>query len=193
MIKRLYKFIFFNILGWKVKGSFDKNIKQGLIVVGPHTSNSDFFIGVMTRRILDLNAHFVAKDSLFVWPFGGYFKWMGGYPVIRSRNTKLTDTIADIFKKEDDLLIAITPEGTRSKVEDIKSGFWHIAKKADIHYFLCGFDYGNKELVVSEPYKATSWEDDRLNAIRFFGELTGKNPEKDMRHLLKREKEKQSE
>ncbi|NMM48198.1 1-acyl-sn-glycerol-3-phosphate acyltransferase [Marinigracilibium pacificum] len=184
MLKSLYKFIFFNLMGWKVVGNFDKKVKKGLIVVGPHTSNYDFFVGVFARRILDLNARFVAKDSLFVWPLGGYFKWMGGYPVIRSRNTKLTDTIAEVFDKEEDLLIAITPEGTRSKIEDIKSGFWHIAKKANIPYYLCGFDWGNKELVISEPIMPSEWDEDRKKVIDFFGNLKGKNPEQDMRHLL---------
>lgn len=64
MKKRFYKFIFFTILGWKLSGTVDPSIKKCILMVMPHTSWYDFFIGLFVRGIIDIEMNFVAKKRI---------------------------------------------------------------------------------------------------------------------------------
>ena len=119
MLKRLYSFIFLDLLGWEIVGELPKERKY-IIVVAPHTSNWDFLIGVMIRSF---DPKFVGKKELFIWPFGHFFRWMGGYPVDRSKHTNFVDSVIALFNEKEDFIITLTPEGTRSYSPDWKSGF----------------------------------------------------------------------
>jgi 1-acyl-sn-glycerol-3-phosphate acyltransferase len=63
MKQLLYKFIFFKVLGWKIVGSIDANVKKCVMIVVPHTSWYDFFLGVFTRGIVQLEMNFVGKKN----------------------------------------------------------------------------------------------------------------------------------
>ena len=84
MRKLLYKFIFFKLLGWKINGTIDENVKKCVLMVIPHTCNFDFFLGIFTRGILNIEMNFVGKKELFVFPFGYYFRSVGGAALDRS-------------------------------------------------------------------------------------------------------------
>ena len=84
MKKLIYKFIFFRLMGWKIVGSIDPNLKQCVLMVMPHTSAHDFYLGIFTRGITGLEMNFVGKKELFRFPLGPYFKYMGGAPLDRS-------------------------------------------------------------------------------------------------------------
>jgi 1-acyl-sn-glycerol-3-phosphate acyltransferase len=127
MKQLLYKFIFFKVLGWKIVGSIDANVKKCVMIVVPHTSWYDFFLGVFTRGIVQLEMNFVGKKELFVFPLNYYFQWMGGTPLNRQKNENKVDAIASIFEKKKEFRLAIAPEGTRKKVTEWKTGFYYIA------------------------------------------------------------------
>lgn len=115
MRKLLYKFIFFKLLGWKISGTIDEKVTKCILMVMPHTSNFDFFIGIFTRGIMNMEMNFVAKKELFVFPFGYYFKNVGGAALDRSGGKNLVDTIVDIFNSRKVFRLAIAPEGTRKR------------------------------------------------------------------------------
>ena len=73
-------------MGWRINGWMDPELKKCVIIVVPHTSWVDFVIGVFARGIIGLEMHFVAKKELFAFPFGAYFRWMGGAPINRQKN-----------------------------------------------------------------------------------------------------------
>jgi len=100
MKRFIYKIIFFNIMGWRIKGKMDPEIKKSIIIVGPHTSWHDFYIGLFARGIIGLEMHYVAKKELFRFPFGFYFRWMGGAPLNRNSRGNTVEAIAEIFKKK---------------------------------------------------------------------------------------------
>lgn len=154
-MKKIYQFIFFKLLGWHITGFMDPQLKKCVMIVVPHTSNFDFIIGVLTRGSIGLQMNFVAKKELFRFPFGAYFKWMGGVPLNRHKNENKVDAIAALFKEREIFRLAIAPEGTRKKVSEWKTGFYYIALKADVPVIAIAFDYGNKEVKVSEPYYLT--------------------------------------
>ncbi|MGI9550466.1 MAG: lysophospholipid acyltransferase family protein [Aurantibacter sp.] len=153
----LAKFIFFKLLGWKLVGTFPK-IDKCVVIVAPHTSNLDFFLGLLARRVLNEQFNFVAKSSLFKWPFGWYFRKVGGMPVDRSTNNNFVDACADLIQRSKKIHLTLAPEGTRKKVEKWKTGFYYIAKEAKVPLVLVAFDYGNKQVKVSDLH----WPSDEI-------------------------------
>ncbi len=178
MLRPFYIFLF-KITGWKVNGHFPPELKKYIIAVAPHTSNWDFLVGVCARSILKIQkANFLAKSSLFKPPFGWVFKFLGGYPVDRSKNSDMVQYVADIFDSHDLFILALAPEGTRKKVDKLKTGFYYIAKKAGVPIIPCGFDYSRKEVIVGSPfYPSDNVQKDIEILTLFYANIQGKNPE----------------
>ena len=163
-------------LGWRVVKP-DTLPRQYVIAVVPHTSNWDFPLGLLTRNAMGEDIKFVGKASLFRWPIGGLFRWLGGYPVDRSQRNNYTEAVADIFRREPDFRLAIAPEGTRSKVDKLKTGFYYIAKAAGVPLLLCAFDYDKREVRISEPFFPTDdTEADFAHIYDFWKGVQSKNP-----------------
>jgi len=177
MLRALYKLIFFRILGWRIEGQLPTE-KKYIIVVAPHTSSFDFMLGVFSRRILQFDPKFIGKKELFKFPFGYFFKWMGGYPVDRSKKTNFVDSIAAIFDEKDEFIITISPEGTRNYNPDWKTGFYYIAKKANIPVLKVGFDYSQKRVVLAQAEYVPQDVNQCINAYKkYFSQFKGKHPE----------------
>lgn len=178
MKKFLYEFIFFKIFGWKIIGNMNPEIKKSVIIVVPHTSWYDFFIGLFTRGILGLQMNFVAKKELFIFPLNYYFKNIGGAPLNRGKNENKVDAIAKIFEEREEFRLAISPEGTRKKVSEWKSGFYYISLKANVPIIPVAFDYENKEVKLFEPFYPTKNKETDFKFLHnLFDGIKGKKPE----------------
>lgn len=122
-----------------------------------------------------MDIKFVAKKELFRPPFGWYFKWMGGTALDRTPGQNKVEAMAQKFNKEEEFSLAIAPEGTRKKVKEWKTGFYYIAKSADVPIVMVAFDFGNKQVKVSPPLYPTDNKDADFQKIReFYKEVTGK-------------------
>jgi len=177
MVRLVYTFLFW-IIGWKVTG-WRPDLDKYIMIVGPHTSGWDFLLGVATRGILKLDIKFLGKKELFKFPFGAYFRWLGGHPVDRSKSTSLVDFVVETFDKSEKFLLAIAPEGTRSYVPKWKTGFYYMALKAKVPIVMVGFDYGRKELNLQPPFYPTgSLEKDLEIMQAYYRGIKGKHPEK---------------
>ena len=146
---QLAKFVFYKIMGWSLIGAFPK-VDKCIVIIAPHTSNLDFFMGLLIRRVLNEEFNFVGKSSLFRWPYGWYFRWMGGMPVDRTKNNNFVLACADLIKKVDQIHLTVAPEGSRKKVKKWKTGFYYIAKEAEVPIVLVAFDYGKKQITISD-------------------------------------------
>lgn len=166
MKQKFYRFIFFRLMGWQISGVENLSVKKCVMIVVPHTNWQDFYIGVFTRGIIGLKMHFVAKKELFVFPFGAYFKWMGGAPLNRGKNENKVDAIAKIFKEKEEFRLAIAPEGTRKKVSEWKTGFYYIAKKAQVPILPVAFDWAKKEVIIHPLYYITDSIERDLNYLQ---------------------------
>jgi len=172
------RFIFYNLMGWKIQGDFDSEIKKAVVIVAPHTSWHDFYIGVFVRRILKVQINFIAKKELFQEPFGWYFKWMGGAPLDRAPGQKKVQTIAKIFSEKDEFRLALSPEGTRKKVETWKTGFYYIAKTANVPVIPVAFDYSTKTVSIDKPHYLTNDIAVDLKQLQArYKNIVGKKPE----------------
>lgn len=174
--------IILSLLGWKIEGNYPHHEKKLVIVVMHHTSNWDFPMGILLRNKLKFKANFVMKSVMFKPPFGFIFKWLGGYPVERDPDKKkvsLTQSIADLYKKEEALTITFTPEGTRSKVRTLKTGFWTISKMAGVPILFVDFDYSTKTIRFGLPHLASNtFKEEYAKLKMFFQNSKGLYPEK---------------
>ncbi|MCP4054074.1 MAG: acyltransferase [Mesoflavibacter sp.] len=174
----LAKLIYFKILGWKVVGNtnFSKDsIKKAVLISAPHTHNFDFIIGLLLRKVVDLKSNYLGKKELFVWPIGYYFRAVGGVPVDRKNKENKVETIAKLFDDKEEFRLTLAPEGTRSKVDNWRTGFYYIAKKANVPIIMFTLDYQNKQNKVSRPFYPTdNIEEDFKYMKSFFNGVKGK-------------------
>jgi 1-acyl-sn-glycerol-3-phosphate acyltransferase len=164
-------------MGWKLNGAENMSMKKCVIIVMPHTSWHDFYIGLFTRGIIGLEMNWVGKKELFRFPFGHYFRYMGGEPLDRKGGLNKVESIATIFDKKEIFRLGISPEGTRKKVTSLKTGFYYISKIAKVPIVPVAFDYGKKKVTVFQPFYTTdSIENDFKNLESNFLEAVGKIP-----------------
>ncbi|MDD6210161.1 MAG: lysophospholipid acyltransferase family protein [Bacteroidales bacterium] len=152
-------------MGWKT-GRIEPDIPKCVICVAPHTSNWDFIIGKLFYTSLGRFAHFLIKKEWFFFPLNYLFESMGGVPVDRKKKGSLTDAMAEEFGKRERFQLAITPEGTRKKVEKWKKGFYHIALKAQVPIMLVYIDYAKKEAGYFKTFIPTGNEEADIAYIK---------------------------
>lgn len=149
-----------------------------VVAVAPHTSNRDFPYGLYARAAMQQPIGFVGKDSLFKFPFGPLLKALGGVPVVRSKSTNFVQSVVDVFKNRAEFKLCLAIEGTRTKVDRFKTGFYYIAKEAGVPIILTKWDFGNRCLDFSTPFYPT--EDTRADLdyiYRYFDGVIGMVPE----------------
>ncbi len=151
---------------------------KSVVIVAPHTSWHDFYVGAFARRLSKTEISFVAKKELFKWPFGAYFKWMGGAPLDRTEGQNKVESIAAIFSEKKEFRLALAPEGTRKKVDRWKTGFYYIAIEANVPIIPVSFDYKTKVVRIGEPfYPSGDLESDLPMLEQFYKGVVGKIPE----------------
>jgi 1-acyl-sn-glycerol-3-phosphate acyltransferase len=164
-------------MGWKVKVTEDHPDKY-IICLAPHTSNWDFLIGQLYNQAFGLESNFLMKKEWFFWPLGPIFRKMGGIPVYRQKHTRMTEAMAETARKAEKFHICITPEGTRSRVEEWKKGFYFIAQGAGIPILLYGLDYENKTIQCTKTIIPMGDIEHDMREIKlYFKDFKGKNPE----------------
>lgn len=182
-MRPVYRFFFQTLLGWRIRDERPADLKRYIVVVAPHTSNWDFFVGLCVRSLARMgDVKYLGKKSLFKPPFGWFFRALGGYPVDRSKHNNLVDAVVAMFQRGEITKIAITPEGTRKYQPHWKTGFHHMATKAGVPILLCTFDYPAKEVIITAPFTLTS--DPEADIVRmkdWFRPHKGKNPEDGVR------------
>ena len=131
------------LLGWKYHADTIKQEKY-VLIGAPHTSNWDFPLTLLILSALGIKFSWVAKHTLFVGPVGLFFKKIGGIPVNRTKRTGFMLKMVRAFQKNDHLILAISPEGTRKKTDHWKTGFYHLAIKAGVDIRLGYIDYSSR-------------------------------------------------
>jgi 1-acyl-sn-glycerol-3-phosphate acyltransferase len=122
--------------------------KKYVLIGAPHTSNWDFVVGLLGLWGGRIRARFLGKKELFKPPLGFLMRALGGIPVDRSRRSNLVDQVAEIFKREEEIAILITPEGTRGRAPYWRTGFYYMALKAGVPIALGYADYRRKEVGI---------------------------------------------
>ena len=177
-MKLFARFILYTILGWETVGNFPKKLNKYVIIAAPHTHWVDFPLGILINWAENLSANYIGKDALFKPPFGFIFRWLGGAPVDRTKNSNKVDAIVDVFNTKDKFILGMSPEGTRKKVTSWKTGFYYIAKGANVPVVIVAFDFKNKKIKIAEPYYLTDNKEEDFNFFyKQVDGVVGKIPE----------------
>ena len=175
--KALSKVLLVNILGWRFEGELPQT-KKYVIIVAPHTSSMDFFIGRLYTTIIGLNINILQKKELFFFPLGNVLKYLGGIPVDRGKDANIVFQLTEKFDSSEYMTLAIAPEGTRKMATRWKRGFYYIAQKANVPIVVAYLDYkrkvvGIKKIIIpSGDIKA-----DMIEIKNCYKDVTAKIPE----------------
>jgi 1-acyl-sn-glycerol-3-phosphate acyltransferase len=151
--------------------------EKAVIIFYPHTSNWDFVVGLLAKWALDLDVHWVGKDSLFRSPLRALFRRWGGIAVNRGARTGSIARLADEFSARKRFLLALAPEGTRQRAEHWRSGFYHLALAARVPLALAFIDYARREVGVAGYLNLTGDPVRDMAAIAaFYVGKTGRRP-----------------
>jgi len=167
-MKKIFAKAILKIIGWKIvlQGDAD-NLNRCILVVAPHTHNSEYLLGNLAYMALGKPLKIIIKDAHTKAWYGFLVKGLGGIGIDRSQKNNLVNFVARLFEKESFSLV-ITPEGTRSRVEKWRKGFYNMALAAKVPIVLAAGDFKRKtmflgykipyERIASEPYETIMQE-----------------------------------
>lgn len=163
--------------GWRFEGQMP-DVPKFVVIVAPHTSNWDFPVGLAGKWALGFDARFWGKDTLFRPPLGWFMRANGGIPVDRaSKHNTVTATI-EAMQASAQFALVLSPEGTRKKVSQWRSGFWHVAKGANVPICCVALDWGRKVIRLGPTTMPV--EDDPADGIArmraYYDGVQGYNP-----------------
>lgn len=164
--------------GWKLQGQPPAAPKYVLIAV-PHTSNWDFPLALAMAFVYRFDMHWMGKDSLFSGWRGPIMRWLGGIAIDRSSSNNVVAATIATFNANDQMIVAIPPEGTRSKVLKWKTGFYYIALGANVPIALAFLDYKKKTGGFLSTFWPTGDVEKDIAAIRLrYAGISGRYAEK---------------
>lgn len=175
VITRNFSKLVLKAFGFKIIGNLPP-MRKLVAIVGPHTSNWDFVIGMFIQYALGVKFSFMIKKSAFVPGFKPILLHLGGVPIDRTAAADITEQMVTRYEESDELVLVITPEGTRSNKKSVKSGFHRIAKSAGVPIMITRLDFAKRELQVGHMIDSDiSWEELSALLDEYFEGVKGKN------------------
>ena len=177
-VRRAIGWFLLKITGWEAVGGMPKEGRY-VLIAAPHTTNWDmpFMIAISWR--LNVKIHWIGKKSLFRFPYGWFMKMLGGISVDRTKRQNTVQQISQWMHKRPNVIVVVPPEGSRSKTPFWKSGFYHIAREANVPIALGFLDYANKRGGFGPSFQPTDNPRADMQYLRdFYQPSMGKYPEK---------------
>jgi len=168
---------FLLLLRWKGVGELP-NVNKCVLIVAPHTSNWDFVIGISIYLAYGIDGHWFGKHTIFKSTFGKLLKWLGGIPVERKAQHGFVEQLIEMFKESDQMILALSPEGTRKKTKHWKKGYYYIALGAKVPIFLVSLDYKRRELEFGPLITPNgNYEEQAAEIKAYYNTKTPKKPD----------------
>lgn len=164
--------------GWSVDVRVP-DFPKALICVAPHTSNWDFILCELAILSVGRRSGFLMKASWFFWPLGAFFRSIGGIAVERRPGQSLTRQLIEKYNESSHMVVAITPEGTRSRTDQWHTGFLRVAYETGVPLCLAGLDFRRKLIVMERTFTPSGNLDADMRAIKdYYSSFTALYPEK---------------
>ncbi|ATO18281.1 acyltransferase [Acinetobacter sp. LoGeW2-3] len=172
------------LMGWETDNHWPENLKQCVMIAAPHTSNWDALYARLALKALGVNVRLTIKDSYMKFPLGPFVRAMGGIGIDRrpkqagEPRPSMVQVMTDLFKQYPKLVMLVTPEGTRARQEQWKTGFYHVAVNAGVPIALAYMDYEQKKAGVGKIIHPTgNFEEDMAEIMGFYAGIQAKFPE----------------
>lgn len=165
------------VCGWTTTGVVPE-LDKVVFIAAPHTSNWDGWWLIVFKLALNFKLRFLAKHTLFWWPLGPLLRWLGAIPVDRSRGDSTVQQLVAAFEQEPHFFLALAPEGTRRWKPYWKTGFYQIAKAAQVPIVMTYIDYPAKRMGIGITLHPSDNIDKDLSIIRdFYAPFIPRHPE----------------
>ena len=164
---RFLAILILRLVGWTSVGS-KVSVPKYVLIGAPHTNNWDFPLMLLVVLELRLQLYWMGKHTLFPFPFSGIMKWLGGIPINRTKSHNVVYDIVGQFKSNDNFVVLVPPEGTRRKVSEWKTGFYHIANNAGVPILMGYVDAEKKEAGFADFFYPTGELESDMKEIRSF-------------------------
>ena len=162
--------------GWRLELAWPPG-PRGVLIVYPHTSNWDFILGVLARASAGLPLSWIGKHTLFRWPLAPLLRWLGGTPVNRGAPGRLIEELTEALRSREWMWLALSPEGTRRRLDHWRSGFYRLARAADVPVGLGFIDFATRRIGVSGYLTLTGDEAaDMARIAAAYAGMRGKKP-----------------
>lgn len=155
------------LCGWRLVGTFP-DVPKAVLIAAPHSSWWDGVWGLMLKAGIGADVHFMGKQELFRGPLGSLLRQLGGMPIDRSATKGVVEQMVDQFQQHEKFWLGIAPEGTRKSVARWKSGFWHIARAAEVPIVTAWFNYPDKTIGIGPLFETSDDMDADLARLRVF-------------------------
>ncbi|MEA2043061.1 MAG: 1-acyl-sn-glycerol-3-phosphate acyltransferase [Bacteroidota bacterium] len=176
MKKTLGKLIL-KLLGWTMDYDIPK-VKKYVLVVAPHTSAWDMIIGKLYNWALEFNSSIIVKKEFFYFPVGIILRKWGAVGIDRQNPKNIVQQIVDEFGRRKEMILTITPEGTRRANPNWKTGFYRIATTAKVPIYLIYGDFKRKHVGWLGEFIPTGDMDKDIEAIKQkYKNITAYRPE----------------
>lgn len=175
--------LIFTLSGWKFKNSIPSDLTSFVMIGAPHTSNHDFIPAMTLAHKIKLNSSFIIKNEWLNIPIlGSFLKSMGAIGLDRKKindsgPNNTTELYAEYFNKFTNFVLMISPEGTRKANPHWKSGFYYIAKKANVPIVFGYADYKNKVAGLGGYLYPSDFAKDMETISKFYENIQGKHPQ----------------
>jgi 1-acyl-sn-glycerol-3-phosphate acyltransferase len=171
------------LMGWETDNHWPENLSQCVMIAAPHTSNWDALYARLALKALGVNVRLTIKDSYMQFPLGPFVRAMGGIGIDRrpkqagEPRPSMVQVMTDLFKQHPELVMLVTPEGTRARQEQWKTGFYYVAVNAGVPIALAYMDYEQKKAGVGKIIHPTGdFEEDMAEIMDFYAGIQAKFP-----------------
>ena len=173
----------FKVAGWHLGEIHNPDIRKSMMIAAPHTSNWDLIMARAAFYLMDVDVRFtVKKEWAEHWLLGWLVISIGALPVDRSKNNSLVEGMVKLFAERDELVILITPEGTRAYQPRWRKGYYFAALGANVPIRLGYLDYAKKKAGIGPAVWPTgNYEADEAQIKAFYRTKTGRFPQKGVR------------
>src|SRR5699024_6235203 len=124
-----------------------------------------------------IRVKFLGKHQLFTGPLGPLMRALGGIPVDRRDPSRVGAEIVSRLEAGERFFLVVTPEGTRSRGAHWRSGFYRIAREADLPVTLGYVDRSTMTTGLGPTFRLTGDVRADMDRIRaFYRDKTGVRP-----------------
>jgi 1-acyl-sn-glycerol-3-phosphate acyltransferase len=155
------------LAGWQFEGPVPA-IKKYVCLAVPHTSNWDGLLLIGVARTIGLPMAFMIKDDWVKGPLGPVMRHFGAVAINRDRSSNMVEQMVAEMNRRDEMVLVIPPEGTRSRAEAWRSGFYRIALGANVPVVPGYLDFARKRAGLGAPIPMTGDVGADMDRIRAF-------------------------